>query len=72
MIPSTAQQTRIRRWDKLTLLLRKAGAPLDNHVCESALKKAILPRRNSLFYRTQNGFLPRHYRQTLAELGSAT
>ncbi len=44
-------------WEKLTLFLRKAGAPLDNNVCERALKKAILHRKNSLFYKTRNGAL---------------
>ncbi len=44
-------------WQKLTLFLRKAGAPLDNNVCERALKKAILHRKNSLFYKTCNGAL---------------
>ncbi|HEX4129870.1 MAG TPA: transposase [Pirellulales bacterium] len=44
-----------RHWDKLTLFLRKAGAPLDNNLCEQALKKAILHRKNALFYKTQNG-----------------
>jgi hypothetical protein len=43
------------RWDALTLFLRKAGAPLDNNVCERALKKAILHRKNSLFYKTRHG-----------------
>jgi hypothetical protein len=42
-------------WEKLTLFLRKAGAPLDNNICERALKKIILHRKNSLFYKTQNG-----------------
>jgi len=42
-------------WDKLTLFLRTAGAPLDNNICERTLKKAILHRRNALFYKTQNG-----------------
>ena len=42
-------------WEKLTLFLRQAGAPLDNNVCERALKKAILHRKNALFYKTQNG-----------------
>lgn len=42
-------------WSKLTLFLRQAGAPLDNNVCERALKKAILHRKNSLFYKTQRG-----------------
>jgi transposase len=45
----------LRRWEKLTLFLRQVGAPLDNNVCERALKKAILHRKNSLFYKTQNG-----------------
>jgi transposase len=45
----------LRHWDPLTLFLRRAGAPLDNNVCERALKKAILHRKNALFYKTQNG-----------------
>ncbi|HKB40194.1 MAG TPA: IS66 family transposase, partial [Gemmataceae bacterium] len=45
----------LRHWEPLTLFLRQAGAPLDNNVCERALKKAILHRKNALFYRTQNG-----------------
>ena len=35
--------------------MRQAGDPLDNNVCERALKKAILHRKNALLYRTQNG-----------------
>jgi transposase len=42
-------------WSKLTLFLRQAGAPLDNNIVERALKKAILHRKGSLFYRTQHG-----------------
>ena len=42
-------------WEKLTLFLRLPGAPLDNNICERALKKAILHRKNSLFYKTENG-----------------
>jgi transposase len=45
----------LRHWSKLTLFLRQAGAPLDNNVCERALKKAILHRKNALFYKTRNG-----------------
>lgn len=45
----------LRHWDPLTLFLRQPGAPLDNNVCERALKKAILHRKNALFYKTQNG-----------------
>jgi len=44
-----------KRWDKLTLFLTVAGAPIDNNICERALKKAIRHRRNSLFYKTENG-----------------
>lgn len=45
----------LRHWEKLTLFLRVAGAPIDNNLVERALKKAILHRRNSLFYKTRNG-----------------
>jgi transposase len=45
----------LKHWEKLTLFLRHAGAPLDNNLCERALKKAILHRKNALFYKTQNG-----------------
>jgi transposase len=45
----------LRHWEPLTLFLRQAGAPLDNNLCERALKKAILHRKNALFYRTANG-----------------
>ena len=45
----------LRHWEELTLFLRQAGAPLDNNLCERALKKAILHRKNALFYKTQNG-----------------
>jgi transposase len=45
----------LRHWEELTLFLRQAGAPLDNNLCERALKKAILHRKNALFYKTENG-----------------
>jgi transposase len=45
----------LKRWDRLTLFLREAGAPLDSNIVERALKKAILHRKNSLFYKTENG-----------------
>ena len=44
-----------KHWNELTLFLRAPGAPLDNNVCERALKKAILHRKNALFYKTLNG-----------------
>lgn len=42
-------------WQALTLFLRVAGAPLDNNVVERGLKKAILHRKNSLFFKTAQG-----------------
>jgi transposase len=45
----------LKHWSKLTLFLRVPGAPLDNNICERAMKKAILHRKNSLFYKTLNG-----------------
>jgi hypothetical protein len=45
----------LKHWERLTLFLRQAGAPLDNNLCERALKKAILHRKNALFYKTERG-----------------
>src|SRR5208282_1544407 len=39
----------LKHWEKLTLFLQVAGAPVDNNLVERALKKAILHRKNSLF-----------------------
>ncbi len=50
-----AIQSMLRHWEPLTLFLREAGAPLDNNLVERALKKAILHRKNSLFYKTMKG-----------------
>ena len=44
-----------RHWKGLTAFLRHAGAPLDNNICEQALKRAVLHRKNALFYKTLNG-----------------
>ena len=44
-----------KRWTELTRFLHVPGAPLDNNICERALKKAICHRKNSLFYKTANG-----------------
>jgi transposase len=44
-----------KRWSELNLFLRVEGAPLDNNTSERALKKAILHRKNALFYRTLAG-----------------
>ena len=45
----------LNHWEPLTLFLRQPGAPLDNNICERALKKAILHRKNAMFYKTLNG-----------------
>ncbi len=45
----------LKYWDRLTLFLKQPGAPLDNNIAERGLKKAILHRKNSLFYKTRNG-----------------
>ncbi len=51
----TAITYMLKHWAKLTLFLRVPGAPLDNNVCERALKKAILHRKNALFYKSLAG-----------------
>jgi transposase len=45
----------LKYWERLTLFLRVPGAPLDNNICERALKRAILHRKNALFYKTCHG-----------------
>ena len=45
----------LTHWKELTLFLREPGAPLDNNICERALKKAILNRKNAMFYKTERG-----------------
>ena len=45
----------LRHWERLALFLRQAGAPLDSNLVERALKKCILHRKNSLFYKTEKG-----------------
>jgi len=44
-----------KHWERLTLFLRHPGAPLDNNQVERALKKAILHRKNALFYKSERG-----------------
>lgn len=45
----------LRHWQALTTFLREAGAPLDNNIVERSLKRAVLHRKNALFYRTLHG-----------------
>lgn len=47
----------LTRWEPLTLFLRRAGAALDNNICEQAFKRVIMYRKNSLFYLTERGAL---------------
>lgn len=42
-------------WRKLFRFLYVAGAPLSNNICERILKRAIIHRNNSLFYKSENG-----------------
>lgn len=45
----------LKHWENLTRFLRVPGAPLDNNLCERALKMSIRHRKNSLFYKTLRG-----------------
>jgi len=45
----------LKRWERFNRFLHVPGAPLENNLCERALKKAIRHRNNSLFYKTQHG-----------------
>jgi transposase len=45
----------LNHWKGLTAFLREVNAPLDNNLVERALKRVMLHRKNSLFYRTLNG-----------------
>jgi hypothetical protein len=45
----------LKHWLPLTRFLEVPGAPLDNNICERALKTAILHRKNSLSYKTERG-----------------
>ncbi len=45
----------LNHWEGLTRFLSVAGAPLDNNLAEQALKRFVLFRKNSLFYKTPHG-----------------
>jgi hypothetical protein len=45
----------LKHWKPLTRFLEVPGAPLDNNLCEQILKRSILHRKNSLFYKTEHG-----------------
>jgi transposase len=44
-----------KRWERLTRFMEVPGVPLDNNAAERILKKAILSRKNSYFYKTARG-----------------
>ena len=44
-----------KRWTELTRFTQIPGVPLDNNICERALKMAIRSRKNSLFYKSVRG-----------------
>lgn len=45
----------LNRWKNFKKLLEKPGVPLDNNICEAALKKPIRNRKNAYFYRSFDG-----------------
>lgn len=45
----------LKHWKGLTEFLRTPGAAIDNNLCERAIKKMVLYRKNSMFYRNENG-----------------
>jgi transposase len=44
-----------KHWEELSRFLTVAGAPLDNNYVERILKRVVLNRKNSLFYKTEHG-----------------
>jgi hypothetical protein len=44
-----------KHWEALTRFLSIPGCPLDNNICERSLKKIILNRKNSYFFKTDHG-----------------
>jgi len=45
----------LRHWSGLTRFLWVAGTPLDNNFVERILKRAVLHRKNALFFKTEHG-----------------
>lgn len=44
-----------KRWEELTVFLRVPGAPLSNDIVERLIKRCVLHRKNSMFYKTEEG-----------------
>ncbi len=45
----------LNHWEGLTRFLSVADCPLDNNAAERALKRAVLLRKNALFYKNEHG-----------------
>jgi transposase len=45
----------LKHWPYLTRFLEVAGCPLDNNYIERSLRRAVILRKNSLFYQTEHG-----------------
>jgi len=52
---ATAFRYIVKYYKELTAFCRIEGAPIDNNECEETLKLAIIVRKNSYFFQTQNG-----------------
>lgn len=50
-----AMQYMLKHWEALTRFLHVPGAPLDNSLCERAIKVVLRHRKNSLFFKTLFG-----------------
>ena len=50
-----AIQYMLNHWKELTAFLKVPGAPIDNNLCERCLKRVILNRKNSLFFKSEFG-----------------
>jgi hypothetical protein len=44
-----------RHWPQLTQFLKLENCPLDNNFVERALRRAVILRKNSLFFKTTRG-----------------
>jgi hypothetical protein len=53
--PGQALRYVLKHWSGLTRFLNVAGSPLDNNEAERALKRAVLLRKNALFYKNEHG-----------------
>ena len=50
-----AFQYLLNHWTEMTRFLSIPGAPIDNNVAERLIKRSILHKKNSLFFKTENG-----------------